>query len=216
MWFNVKPQLQGLCFMWHDPWNILRTLSTGHTTLINDKVMFFVLFVSLWWQRILHFNTVITSLSDHMELCVSEMFYQYFINILIHAVLCFKPYLANNYGQIFCWCTLKSCPKTHVAWNHKKLCSKTRPQSQCKMYKHNLPCETWSGASHSYSTTDNKNIVLLWSTALRLSGINAWIMKCTMRPPLHQSSSGLNILSTYSDTEKLTCLGQTPRWSEWC
>lgn len=72
------------------------------------------------------------------------------------------------------------------------------------------------GVKHLILTTDNRNIVPVWSMALWPSGTNSWIMKYTMRPPLHHSSLGLNMLSTYSDTQKLTCLGQTPRWSEWC
>lgn len=44
-----------------------------------------------------------------------------------------------------------------------------------------------------------------------LSGINAGIMKCIVQPPLYQSPSRFNMLSTYGDIERLTCLGLTPR-----
>ncbi len=172
MWFSAKPQLRGLCFMCHDPLNNIRTLRTGHTTLIRSCFLFCL---SLSGDKGI---TDITAFQYHQSQLIWQqdalsvfyfechvMFQMFnfpqneFLLILIKRrkkkpfssmhVLYFKPYLAKNYGQIFCWCTLKTCPETHVAWNHKKYCSKSRPQCQCKKNKHNLSCETRNEASHS-------------------------------------------------------------------
>lgn len=108
-------------------------------------------------------------------------------------VTVFKPYLAKNYGHIFKWCPLKTCPDTHVAWNQKKYCYTIQLKVNLNFnirYVKKIFCLKLEFQG-PILTTNNRN-VLVWSTVLWQSGVNSWIMKCLVQIHsirVHQNST---------------------------